>query len=352
MSKKKKEEIIVQITPPVKEIKKRKRKSKETAWYVSPKEFLEDLKEYYRTDVITDQLADKINKIIEGLGYAPNFINYCISSSSEALTNRGWRRYNEITLADQILAYDLETQKLVWSNIKNIFSQKYNGLMHHIKGNGIDALVTPGHKFVAVTDPERGICKLKPIEDLKGEEYLILNAPISKYSRYKYKQLNLTCHFPYNTKYLEFSKNINDLNFPGFQAKGWWFKKKNIPTEPYNGIVWCPQTEHETFICRNNGTIFITGNSYKEEMKGDARVKMVAALMHKKFDISKGSSCFGYYTTIAWHAFINRIKKEKKQHETIENYKEQSYSNLLNSGEGSDKNVYVNPDHHGLDNED
>ena len=167
MSKKKKEEIVPFI-PPVKEVKKRKRKSKTEAWYVSPKEFLEDLKEYYRTDIITDSLADKINRIIEGLGYAPNFINY----------------------------------------------------------------------------------------------------------------------------------------------------------------------------------------SYKEEMKGDARLKMVAALMHKKFDISKGSSCFGYYTTIAWHAFINRIKKEKKQHETIENYKEQTYSNLLNSGEGNTGNIYTDPGNHGLDNED
>ena len=68
--------------------------------------------------------------------------------------------------------------------------------------------------------------------------------------------------------------------------------------------------------------------SYKDEMIGDAVVKMVAAVKNKKFRIDSPSNPFSYFTTIAYHAFINRIKKEKKYRETINDYQEQVYGNL------------------------
>ena len=52
--------------------------------------------------------------------------------------------------------------------------------------------------------------------------------------------------------------------------------------------------------------------SYKDEMVGDAILKMFSALKNKKFNLDSGNNPFSYYTTIAFHAFINRIKKEKK----------------------------------------
>lgn len=86
--------------------------------------------------------------------------------------------------------------------------------------------------------------------------------------------------------------------------------------------------------------------SYKDEMVGDARVKMVAALRHKKFDIKSGYNPFSYFTTIAFHAFINRIKKEKKHHQTVTDYQDQVYTDLLTSGEGqAQRSIYVDPDH-------
>lgn len=68
--------------------------------------------------------------------------------------------------------------------------------------------------------------------------------------------------------------------------------------------------------------------SYKDEMIGDAIVKMIAAVKNKKFNLESTSNPFSYFTTIAYHAFINRIKKEKKYRETITAYQEQLYSDL------------------------
>jgi hypothetical protein len=80
--------------------------------------------------------------------------------------------------------------------------------------------------------------------------------------------------------------------------------------------------------------------SYKDEMVGDAVVKMFSALKRKKFDIKSETSPFSYFTTIAFHAFINRIKKEKKHHEAVTAYRESKYEELLTTGE---VNIYVKP---------
>lgn len=73
--------------------------------------------------------------------------------------------------------------------------------------------------------------------------------------------------------------------------------------------------------------------SYRDEMIGDAVVKMYQALKYKKFKLDHGFSPFSYFTTIAFHAFISRIKKEKKHHQLITDYREKHYSELINQNE-------------------
>ena len=87
--------------------------------------------------------------------------------------------------------------------------------------------------------------------------------------------------------------------------------------------------------------------TYKDEMIGDALVKMYTALKNKKFDIDSNYNPFSYFTTIAFHAFINRIKKEKKHHETLSNYKEAVYQEEMS--EMTDGMVYVKPSSDDLD---
>lgn len=81
--------------------------------------------------------------------------------------------------------------------------------------------------------------------------------------------------------------------------------------------------------------------SYKDDMIGDAIVKMFSALQLKKFNIDTGNNPFSYFTTIAFHAFINRIKKEKKQRQVISDYQEMVYEEMasefhMNTSQKSD----------------
>jgi len=72
--------------------------------------------------------------------------------------------------------------------------------------------------------------------------------------------------------------------------------------------------------------------SYKEEMIGDAIVKMITALKRKRFKCNSGYNPFSYFTKVAFRAFQNRIKKEKKEHETLQRYQGEVYSLLMESG--------------------
>jgi hypothetical protein len=75
--------------------------------------------------------------------------------------------------------------------------------------------------------------------------------------------------------------------------------------------------------------------SYREEMVGDGIIRMMKALIAKKYNHVKGTNPFSYFTRIAFNAFRNRIKKEKKIHETHEKYRRElmnmseNYNNLL-----------------------
>lgn len=83
--------------------------------------------------------------------------------------------------------------------------------------------------------------------------------------------------------------------------------------------------------------------SYKDDMIGDALIKMYSALKYKKYKFETKSNPFSYFTTIAYHAFINRIKKEKKHHQTITSYREKVYDEYMSNPENTHGTVYVKP---------
>lgn len=68
--------------------------------------------------------------------------------------------------------------------------------------------------------------------------------------------------------------------------------------------------------------------TYREEMVGDAVVRMIEALTTKKFDPLKGNP-FSYFTKIAFHAFCNRIKKEKKMRDALTGYQNSIYDSMV-----------------------
>jgi len=85
----------------------------------------------------------------------------------------------------------------------------------------------------------------------------------------------------------------------------------NTPMIYYRGLVRCPETEYGNFVCRRNGSVYVTGNTFRDEMVDDAVENVIYAVPF--FDPAKSNNPFGYFTLVAWRAFIRRIQAEQKQ---------------------------------------
>lgn len=84
----------------------------------------------------------------------------------------------------------------------------------------------------------------------------------------------------------------------------------NIPTVDYNGMVWCPETEFGCFVARRNNTVYLTGNTYLDEMKGQALLQL--SQMGLQFDEYKSDNPFSYYTASVSNSFTRVLNLEKK----------------------------------------
>ena len=278
--------------PPKKRVRRTKEQLKTN--YVDPIDMELKIKTFYETNDFNSELADMIQKIATRLGYAQNFINYCVDDQTEALTQRGFLNVNEINIeTDEIRSYDLNTKTMVWGKIKEIFTNpNYNGIMHQISYDNKDGIpllranITPNHRLVT----ERGYVEFS---QLQYTDRIILSNTIS---------------IPFN------EVKIDTL-------------------QTHNKFIWCPVTEYGNFVCKKDGIESLTANSYKEEMIGDAVIKMVTALNRRRFMCDAGYNPFSYFTKVAFRAFQNRIKKEKKDHDTIKRYQESVYNLLTESGQ-------------------
>lgn len=72
--------------------------------------------------------------------------------------------------------------------------------------------------------------------------------------------------------------------------------------------------------------------SYKDQMIGDALIKMIQVLKKKNFNPNMGFSPFWYFTQVAYRAFLTRIKKETNQHKDFLKYQEVMFQQLAEDG--------------------
>ena len=109
---------------------------------------------------------------------------------------------------------------------------------------------------------------------------------------------------------------VKGLNFYGGKCNSRGLKNKiiypNIPTTQYSGMVWCPETEYGCFVARRNGTVYLTGNTYLDEMKSQALLQL--SQIGLQFDESRSETPnpFAYYTAALANSFTRVLNIEKK----------------------------------------
>jgi len=431
--------------------------------YLNNRDLLAAVKDSKKRGEMSDKLARMLQLLCAKYAKKGNFINYCVDSATLALTKSGWKTHQQMTTDDEILSYNLETQQLVWSKVLEVFRNNYSSTMHKLATQGLDALVTPNHKFVSI---ERGLI---PVEDIICNEHIVLmGQPVADgsiiypddvvelvgwcvteghystkskkrhsiqisqkqgakanrirellqslaipHKEYLNKQgiilFNCTgvwiskihqtiapsrvpaCEFlldliqtqrllliktmvagdgwmrpsggmsyvqkspehidaflmlctlagqtvsvtPMTYKTPTSRKNpnggvsdvlsVNIYSEPKTTCRAEWIDfhggkqtaggrrndKPNLPTEQYTGQIWCPRTEYGTFVARRGKYIYITGNTYNDDMQGYAMMMLVRTW--NSFDPERSENAFAFYTQCIKSSFIQYLNQEKRQ---------------------------------------
>ena len=106
------------------------------------------------------------------------------------------------------------------------------------------------------------------------------------------------------------------LDFHGGKNNGREFIGKgkvyhpNFPTRPYKGKVWCPKTEYGCFVARRNNTVYLTGNTYNDEMRSAALLQLSEVGL--KFNEARSANPFAYYTATITNSFTRVLNLEKR----------------------------------------
>jgi hypothetical protein len=431
--------------------------------YLNNKELLAEVKKSKEQSKMTDALAKMLQLLCSKYAKKGNFVNYCVDEATTTLTQRGWMPYTDITPDDLLLAYNTQTGQLTWAPIEGMYIAPYDGNMHRLTTEGLDALVTPNHKYVSV---ERGIL---PVEDIIANEHIVLMGDPVEDSANVYNDAQIQVigwavtegHYSTQSKtkhiisisqkegsqtiaieqclndagvlYKRYSRAADDIivyNCTGdfisrvhdkiapsrvlsmefiislsqhqrmllistmVSGDGWirpsggsgYFQKcdahidaflalctiagqtthatvtthrtpassvnpeggvcvgntviiysepkkqckaeyidfhggkqgpggrrvdkPNRPTQYYNGMIWCPQTKFGTFVCRRNGYIHVTGNSYNEDMQSYAMMMLVRTW--NSFDPEKSNNPFAFFTQCAKNSFVQYLNQEQR----------------------------------------
>lgn len=72
----------------------------------------------------------------------------CVPLSARAITRAGLAAHDQISVGEEILAYDLQSERLVWSVVEQVSRHENAQLIRLFKKTGFSLLCTPDHRWV------------------------------------------------------------------------------------------------------------------------------------------------------------------------------------------------------------
>ena len=338
---------------------KRKKKN-----YLNNEDLLIEIEKSRKQGQMTDKLALMLQTLCYRYSKKANFAGYCVDRYTECfIANKGWVTYDKIEVGDKILSYDYQTKSTKLSSIVDLYvNENYNGPIFYLTGSYYNAVVTPNHKIPTLN---KGLI---PVENVTNVDEILLSSgipyqPTVKVNVSSFNELNYTNVFGLDEKQLK--SLIESKKGKSYQSTTWYhgenqtekdmliligvllgyhvqyddktfdirFVNKqtckgkaldfhggrsgipHVPNRPTytleEDVVWCPTTEHGTFYARRKGFVYITGNSYVEDMQAYAMMSLVKTW--KSFDPKKSQNPFAFFTQCVKNSFIQYLNAEKKQ---------------------------------------
>lgn len=136
-------------------------------------------------DVTTTYTVYVPPREVPGAGERPGlYEDYCVDTETEALTQRGWLRYDQIREGDLALAMDPETGLLDWQVVESVYRQHRKRTMVSMESQLHSSLTTPDHRWL-VTD-QAGRRSWRTTETLGTGHRIPLAGPVAAPTAAKY----------------------------------------------------------------------------------------------------------------------------------------------------------------------
>ncbi len=109
--------------------------------------------------------------------------DHCVTPDHEALTRTGWKRYTELQIGEEILAYDHDLERCSWQKIKALHVFQYDGDILEVMRKGRTILrCTPNHQIPVYKRCGHKYLKWRKefvsAQNLTEEDYVPLAAPL------------------------------------------------------------------------------------------------------------------------------------------------------------------------------
>jgi len=99
----------------------------------------------------------------------------CVDDKTEILTTSGWKKYNEVSIGDEILSFDIEKNKVTRDHIQDIIISEGDHEVVKFNSSTFNAVSTMNHRWVVCTSKESPkIVETEKIYKHKWPDYPIL----------------------------------------------------------------------------------------------------------------------------------------------------------------------------------
>jgi hypothetical protein len=103
----------------------------------------------YPFDILRSQVQKYIDgPICEKRAFGELDHPECLRPSAMILTNSGWKYIKDVTVGENVLTLNTETNQNEWNPIERVINKPYKGKAFSLKGKSIDTVVTPNHRFI------------------------------------------------------------------------------------------------------------------------------------------------------------------------------------------------------------
>ena len=244
----------------------------------------------------------------------------CVPMDSQALTKEGWKHYNELSIGEDILAYNQETNKNEWTPIISLQKFEDAPIIRLYKSQtNFDIKCTPNHKWVLAESNLKYPDNFVEAKDITKHMKIKISAELSDNGNglnlntffkkdswvkniLKMSISQIQSYFASGIVYDGHDKGLTkkeDKQTYGFSQKekdhglameiaavllgyrvcsvikkhnstmmSWTFIKRNTEStqnlhkeDAGTSDVWCPTTKFGTWVMKQNGYVTITGNS-------------------------------------------------------------------------------------------